>query len=80
VAVTDSTVSPLAQVARCTIQVPTDSPSFFHSMSSAFMVGEILAALVAGRSGEKALEALRRTEDQLTAFHIHWSPRDDRRA
>jgi DNA-binding MurR/RpiR family transcriptional regulator len=79
VAVTDSAVSPLAQVARCTVQVPTDGPSFFHSMSSAFVVGEILAALVAGRGGEKALEALRHAEDQLTAFRIHWSPRDDRR-
>jgi DNA-binding MurR/RpiR family transcriptional regulator len=79
VAVTDSAVSPLAQVAQSTVLVSTDSPSFFHSMTPAFVVGEILAALVAGRGGEASLEALRRTEDQLTAFNIHWTPKDGRR-
>jgi hypothetical protein len=34
-------------------------------------VSEILAALVAGRSGAKALEALSRTEAQLAAFGVH---------
>ncbi len=79
VAVTDSAVSPLAQVAKSTILVPTDAPSFFHTMTPAFVIGEVLAALVAGRGGETSLEALRRTEDQLTAFNIHWSPQDRRR-
>jgi DNA-binding MurR/RpiR family transcriptional regulator len=79
VAITDSAVSPLAQAARSTILVSTDSPSFFHSMTPAFIAGEILAALVAGRGGEASLEALRSTEDQLTAFNIHWLPKDGRR-
>jgi len=79
VAVTDSLVSPLAPLARSTILVSTDSPSFFHSMTPAFVVGEILTALVAGRGEEASLEALRRTEDQLTAFNIHWLPKDGRR-
>ncbi|WP_230530017.1 MurR/RpiR family transcriptional regulator [Microvirga roseola] len=79
VTVTDSAASPLAQAAQSAILVSTDSPSFFHSMTPAFMVGEILAALVAGRGGEASLNALRRTEDQLTAFNIHWSPKDGRR-
>ena len=79
VAVTDSVVSPLAQVAQVAILVSTDGPSFFHAMTPAFAAGEILAALVAGRGGEASLEALRRTEDQLTAFNIHWPPRDGRR-
>jgi hypothetical protein len=34
---------------------------------------------VAGRGGEASLETLRRTEDQLAAFNIHWSPQDGRR-
>jgi DNA-binding MurR/RpiR family transcriptional regulator len=80
VAVTDSAVSPLAQIAQSTILVSTDSPSFFHAMTPAFAVGEILAALVAGRGGNASLEALRRTEDQLNAFNIHWSPQDGRRS
>jgi DNA-binding MurR/RpiR family transcriptional regulator len=79
VAVTDSAVSPLAQVARIAVLVPTGGPSFFHAMTPAFVAGEILAALVAGRGGEASLEALRRTEDQLTAFNIHWTPQDGRR-
>jgi len=79
VAITDSAVSPLALVAQVAVLVPTDGPSFFHAMTPAFAVGEILAALVAGSGGDASLEALRRTEDQLTAFNIHWSPQDGRR-
>ena len=72
VAVTDSLVSPLAAIARATIVVSTDSPSFFHSVAPALVVGEILAALVAGRGGQDSLAAIERSEAQLTAFGIHW--------
>jgi DNA-binding MurR/RpiR family transcriptional regulator len=78
VAVTDSEVSPLASLAAETIFVATDCPSFFHTMAPAFVTGEILAALIAGRSGKKTLDALQRTEQQLTAFNVHWSPANDR--
>ena len=71
VALTDSEVSPLAQLASATILVATESPSFFHSMTPLLAVTEILAALVAGRSGQKALAALGRTEAQLAAFGVH---------
>jgi DNA-binding MurR/RpiR family transcriptional regulator len=70
VALTDSEVSPLAQIASATILVATGSPSFFHTMTPLLAVAEILAALVAGRSGQKALDALARTEAQLAAFGI----------
>lgn len=80
VAVTDSPVSPLAQVAKSTILIPTDSLSFFHTMTPCFVVSEILAALIAGRGGDQSLKALRHTEAQLAAFNIHWSPQDGRRA
>src|SRR5689334_21291030 len=53
VALTDSEVSPLAQIAADTILVATDSPSFFHAMTPLLAVAEILAALVAGRDGTK---------------------------
>jgi DNA-binding MurR/RpiR family transcriptional regulator len=76
VALTDSEVSPLAQVAADTILVATDCPSFYHTMVPAFAVAEILAALVAGRSGAKALAALKDTDDQLTALNVHWSPQN----
>jgi len=80
VALTDSAVSPLAQIARQSILVPTDSPSFFHSLTPAFVVGEILAAIVAGRGGKASLDALRRTEAQLAAFHVHLSRRREKKA
>ncbi|MGO4388915.1 MurR/RpiR family transcriptional regulator [Microvirga sp. 2YAF29] len=79
VALTDSPVSPLAQAARSTILIPTDSLSFFHTMTPCFVVSEVLAALIAGRGGDRSLEALKRTEDQLAAFNIHWSPQHGRR-
>lgn len=79
VAVSDSPVSPLARMATSTILVPTDSVSFFHAMTPAFVVSEILAALIAGRGGDRSLDALRRTERQLGAFNIYWSPQDGRR-
>jgi DNA-binding MurR/RpiR family transcriptional regulator len=71
VALTDSEVSPLAQIAVTMIPAATDSPSFFHTMAPLLAVSEILAALVAGRSGAKALDALSRTEAQLAAFGVH---------
>jgi DNA-binding MurR/RpiR family transcriptional regulator len=71
VALTDSEVSPLAQIAVAMIPAATDSPSFFHTMAPLLAVAEILAALVAGRSGREALEALNRTEAQLAAFGVH---------
>lgn len=71
VALTDSEVSPLAQIAAGTILVATESPSFFHTVTPLLAVAEILAALIAGRSGQKSLDALAHTEAQLAAFGVH---------
>ena len=70
VAVTDSLVSPLAKLTADTIVVSTDSPSFLHAMTPAFVVAEVLGALVAGRGGEAALAALGRADDRLAALNI----------
>ncbi len=78
IAITDSPVAPLAQVAGLTVVVPTDSPSFFHAMVPAFMVAEILGALVAGREGDAALDALQRFDGQLAAFGVHLKSRPPR--
>jgi DNA-binding MurR/RpiR family transcriptional regulator len=78
VALTDSEVSPLAQIANNTILVATGSPSFFHTMTPLLAVAEILAALVAGRGGAKALAALEHTEAQLSAFGVHLPRRNGR--
>jgi DNA-binding MurR/RpiR family transcriptional regulator len=78
VALTDSEVSPLAQISVAMIPAATESPSFFHTMTPLLGVAEILAALVAGRSGQRALDALTRTEAQLAAFGVHLPRRGTR--
>lgn len=78
VAITDSLVAPLAHLAACTVVVPTESPSFLHAMSPAFVVAEILGALVAGRSGAAATEALARVDRQSAALNTHLKTRTQR--
>ncbi|CDX18781.1 Transcriptional regulator, RpiR family [Mesorhizobium sp. ORS 3324] len=79
IALTDSIVSPLVGLAAQSVLAPTESPSFFHTMSPAFVIGEVLAALIAGKGGERALAAIRRTEDQLSQLDIHILPPRGRR-
>lgn len=71
VAVTDSEVAPLVSLAHHVVLVSIDSPSFLHTMAPAFLVAEILGALIVGRGGEKALEAVRATDKQLADFNVH---------
>jgi DNA-binding MurR/RpiR family transcriptional regulator len=75
VAITDSEVAPIAQIAQHVVLVPTDSPSFFHAMSPAFAVAEILGAVIAGRGGDDALATLRHTDQHLAALNTHLKPR-----
>jgi DNA-binding MurR/RpiR family transcriptional regulator len=75
VAITDSEVAPLAQIARHVVLVPTESPSFFHAMSPAFAVAEVLGAVIAGRGGDDALASLRHSDGHLAALNTHLKPR-----
>ena len=79
VAITDSEVAPLAQISKHVILVPTQSPSFFHAMSPACAVAEILAAIVAGHGGDSTLAALRRTDEHHAALNVHLKPHLARR-
>ena len=79
IAITDSRVSPVAALAQACILVPTDTPSFFHAITPAFAAAETLIALIAARSGEQALNAIRNAEHQLDAFSTYWSRRPQRR-
>lgn len=79
VAITDSRVSPVAAIARTSILIPTETPSFFHAITPAFAAAETLVALVAARAGEQALSAIRNAEHQLDAFSTYWSRRPQRR-
>ena len=79
VAITDSEVAPLAQIARHLILVQTESPSFFHAMSPAFAVAEVLGALIAGRGGEDALASLRHSDGHLAALNTHLKSRNNKK-
>jgi DNA-binding MurR/RpiR family transcriptional regulator len=78
IAITDSLVAPISQHAAVTVTVPTESPSFLHTMSPAFIVAEILGALVAGRNGKTASEALARVDRQSAAMNTHLQARGKR--
>jgi DNA-binding MurR/RpiR family transcriptional regulator len=80
VAITDSEVAPLAQIAQHVVIVPTDSPSFFHAMSPAFAVAEVLGAIIAGRGGDDALATLKHTDEHLAALNTHLKPRGGKKS
>jgi DNA-binding MurR/RpiR family transcriptional regulator len=80
VAITDSEVAPLAQIAQYVVIVPTDSPSFFHAMSPAFAVAEVLGAIIAGRGGDDALATLKHTDQHLAALNTHLKPRGGKKS
>jgi DNA-binding MurR/RpiR family transcriptional regulator len=71
VTITDSVVSPLVARARAAVIVPTESPSFFHTMAPAFAVAEALAAILAATAGERALDAVRAMERQFESLSTH---------
>lgn len=71
-AITDSSVSPLARIARETIVVTSNSGTFFPSMVPAFAAVEILLALAAPLSDFNAAEKLKQSQEQLAAFGIYW--------
>jgi DNA-binding MurR/RpiR family transcriptional regulator len=79
VAITDSEVAPLAQIAQHVVIVPTASPSFFHAMSPAFAVAEVLGAVIAGRGGDDALASLRHSDGHLAALNTHLKPRGSKK-
>jgi DNA-binding MurR/RpiR family transcriptional regulator len=71
VALTDSALSPIAQLANVSVIVSTQTPSFFHTMTPAIAAVECMAALVARRRGEKGLAAIARSDHQLAAFDTY---------
>ncbi len=72
VAVTDSLASPLAQIARRTVAVPTDLANATHVTTPAFAVIEMLAALVVAQSGPEGRAVLERNETEFARRRIYW--------
>ena len=79
VAITDSEVAPLAQIAGHVVLAQTESPSFFHAMSPAFAVAEVLGALIAGRGGDDALASLRHSDGHLAALNTHLKSKSNKK-
>lgn len=71
VAITDSEVSPVRELADVALFAPTDSLSFFHTITPSFALAEVLASMLAGRPESGATEALRRTEQRLNALSTY---------
>jgi len=72
VALTDSMVSPLAEGARQVVLIDTASPSYFQSLVPALAQVQALLALLVAAGGDDALDAITRTERDMTAFGAYW--------
>ena len=68
IALTDSALAPIARLAKASVVVSTESPSFFHTMTPAFAAAEALAALLAAEDGDNALSAIAGIE----AWPLRW--------
>jgi DNA-binding MurR/RpiR family transcriptional regulator len=71
-AITDSRLSPLRNVATETLLTVNRSASFFHSILPLLALVQALIALLAARGGDKALAAIAQAEKQLEWFHAYW--------
>lgn len=74
VALSDSTVSPLAKFTDHLLVAATDTPSFFHSLTAASATVEALLALLANRGGDDAVAAIARTQARLAAMGVYVDP------
>ncbi|WP_447042936.1 MurR/RpiR family transcriptional regulator [Vreelandella sp. H-I2] len=61
--ITDSEVSPLSSISEQAIYCPTQSHSFFHTLTPALAISEALCALLAERDRPATLEALQHADE-----------------
>ncbi|MER9026432.1 MurR/RpiR family transcriptional regulator [Mesorhizobium sp. M0815] len=71
VAITDSEVSPLVTIAELVVLVSTESQSFFHTLTPALAVSEVLCGLLAARDRIVSLEELKRADRHLSAMNTY---------
>lgn len=69
VALTDSSSSPLAKVARHSFYVPNHSLFYSNSMCAFMLLAQGLLSEVAGRLGESALASLRQREELISELN-----------
>ena len=65
IALTDSTVAPIALQADCTLLFSVDSPSFFPSITAGVALAEALVEQLLAKKGKGAIKALELAEGQL---------------
>lgn len=68
IAVTDSLASPVARKAPVAVLVPISTPSFLQTVAPALIAIECIAALVAARRGQRAVDAIAESEAHLARF------------
>ncbi|QCO54801.1 MurR/RpiR family transcriptional regulator [Pseudorhodobacter turbinis] len=71
IAITDSEVSPLASISQATILCPTESQTFFHTLTPALAISEVLCGLLAAHDRQGALEALQKADEHLQSLNIY---------
>lgn len=71
VSITDSEVSPLVALSEQTIFCPTESDSFFHTLTPALAVSEVLCSLLAEFDRPKTLEALQQADAHLLNLNTY---------
>jgi DNA-binding MurR/RpiR family transcriptional regulator len=71
-ALTDSPLSPLAQVAQWTLQFETQATGFFHSMTGAQALGEVLMNEVAVCGGEAVAQRLAQRQLRHHEARTYW--------
>lgn len=71
VTITDSEVSPLVAMSELAVFCQTESRSFFHSLTPALAVSELLCGLIAARDRQEALQGLRRKDAQMRSLGVY---------
>ncbi len=71
VSITDSEVSPLVALSEQSVLCPTESDSFFHTLTPALAVSEVLCSLLAEVDRPKTLEALQQVDEHLSQLKTY---------
>ncbi len=70
IAITDSSMSPIGRLATAVLPVQKLSPSFFDTITPAFVTAEILVALLAAHAGAGVTSRIGATEQRLRKANV----------
>lgn len=70
IAITDSLMSPIGRIATSVLPVQKLSPSFFDTITPAFITAEILVALLAAHAGAEVTSRIEATEQRLRMANV----------